>query len=146
MPHPTSRIIIEKDLRLAVVCYGGISLAVYQHGITKELLKLVRASEACQNELDPAREGDGGSKSANNQQSDTEADTESVYCDLLREIRRNNLDLRIIVDVIAGSSAGGINGVVLARAIAHDLPIEPLTNMWLANADIARVLAADAKA
>lgn len=146
MPRPTSPIVIEKDLRLAVVCYGGISLAVYQHGITKELLKLVRASAACQNELDPTREGDGGPEFGNGPENDTQADTESVYCDLLREIRRNNLDLRIIVDVIAGSSAGGINGVVLARAIAHDLPIEPLTNMWLANADIARVLAADAKA
>ena len=32
------------QLRLALVCYGGVSLAVYMHGITKELHKLVAAS------------------------------------------------------------------------------------------------------
>ena len=36
----------EKELRLALVCYGGISLAVYMHGITKEIWRLVRASRA----------------------------------------------------------------------------------------------------
>jgi hypothetical protein len=30
--------------RLALVCYGGVSLAIYMHGITKELEKLTRAS------------------------------------------------------------------------------------------------------
>ena len=34
----------EKELRLALVCFGGVSLAVYMHGVTKEVLKLVRAS------------------------------------------------------------------------------------------------------
>ena len=33
-----------RELRLALVCYGGVSLAIYMHGITKELEKLVRAS------------------------------------------------------------------------------------------------------
>ena len=36
----------EKELRIALVCFGGISLAVYMHGISKEILKLVRASRA----------------------------------------------------------------------------------------------------
>ena len=31
----------EKELRIALVCFGGVSLAVYMHGITKEILKLV---------------------------------------------------------------------------------------------------------
>jgi hypothetical protein len=34
----------ERELRLALVCYGGISLAVYMHGITKEIWRLARAS------------------------------------------------------------------------------------------------------
>ena len=34
----------EKELRIALVCFGGVSLAVYMHGISKEILKLVRAS------------------------------------------------------------------------------------------------------
>ena len=36
----------EKELRIALVCFGGVSLAVYMHGISKEILKLVRASAA----------------------------------------------------------------------------------------------------
>ena len=34
----------EKELRIALVCFGGISLAVYMHGVSKEILKLIRAS------------------------------------------------------------------------------------------------------
>ena len=33
-----------KELRLALVCYGGSSLAIYMHGVTKELHRLVKAS------------------------------------------------------------------------------------------------------
>src|SRR5215217_3251966 len=33
-----------KELRLALVCYGGSSLAVYMHGVTKELHRLVKGS------------------------------------------------------------------------------------------------------
>ena len=36
----------EKELRLALVLFGGVSLAVYQHGINRELLNLARASRA----------------------------------------------------------------------------------------------------
>ena len=36
----------QKELRIALVCYGGVSLAVYMHGVTKELWKLARASRA----------------------------------------------------------------------------------------------------
>ena len=34
----------QKELRIALVCYGGVSLAVYMHGVTKELWNLARAS------------------------------------------------------------------------------------------------------
>jgi hypothetical protein len=36
----------EKELRLALVCYGGVSLVLYMHGVIKEILKLSRASKA----------------------------------------------------------------------------------------------------
>ena len=36
----------QKELRLALVCYGGVSLAVYMHGVTKEVWHLARASRA----------------------------------------------------------------------------------------------------
>ena len=50
--------------------------------------------------------------------SNPEYDTEEVYFELLREIGRS-AELRVIVDIIAGASAGGINGTMLARALAR---------------------------
>jgi hypothetical protein len=33
-----------RELRVALVCYGGVSLAIYMHGVTRELHRLVAAS------------------------------------------------------------------------------------------------------
>ena len=52
----------------------------------------------------------------------------------------------MIVDIIAGASAGGINGTMLARALSHDLPMDALRNLWLDNADVAVLLSPDARA
>src|ERR1700682_4066446 len=35
-----------RELRLALVCYGGVSLAIYMRGVTKELHRLLLASAA----------------------------------------------------------------------------------------------------
>ena len=122
----------EKELRFALVCYGGVSLAVYMHGVTKEILKLVRATReyhALTNTSSSARTYDDVANKRKDQ-----IDTERVYFELLRQIGRN-LDLRVVVDIIAGASAGGINGVILARALAHDLNIDPLRDFWLKHSD-----------
>ncbi|WP_119680448.1 patatin-like protein [Indioceanicola profundi] len=132
----------EKELRIALVCYGGVSLAVYMHGVTKELWKLVRASRALHALPDPAART--GSSFAD-VDGDRAFDTEAVYFDLLRDIGES-LDLRVLIDVVSGSSAGGINGVFLARALAHDLSLEPLTALWLENADVTRLIAEDRRA
>src|SRR5208282_6381232 len=76
---------------------------------------------------------------------DPEYDTEADYFELLREIGRK-VELRVIVDVIAGASAGGINGTMLARALSHDLPTLPLRDLWLDNADVTVLLAPEARA
>src|SRR3712207_7074814 len=91
----------EKELRLALICYGGISLAVYMHGITKEVWRLARASRAFHS-------GDGAS-----------GGSEAVYRRLIEAMAREcGLDVRVLVDILAGASAGGINAVFLAEAIA----------------------------
>jgi len=109
----------EKELRLALVCYGGISLAVYMHGITKEIWRLARASQAFHQGVTPV----GGSQ--------------GVYRALLQEIEdTQGLRLRILIDIIAGASAGGINGVFLAQAISTGQSLEPLTDLWLNGADV----------
>ncbi len=43
----------ERELRLGLVCYGGISLAIYMHGITKEVWRLARASRAYHDGVQP---------------------------------------------------------------------------------------------
>lgn len=118
---------MEKELRLALVCQGGVSLVVYMHGVTKELWKLLRASQA---RLDPATEASG--------------DTEPVWAAILDRLAAH-VDLRVLCDIITGASAGGINGIVLGTAIVEGLDLEPLTDMWLDKADVDRLLDPDAR-
>jgi patatin-related protein len=109
----------EKELRLALVCYGGISLAVYMHGITKEIWHLVRASHG---HHDGTPRGGG---------------SQAVYRDLLEEIEaQGELRVRVLADIIAGASAGGINGIFLAQAISTGQSLDPLTDLWLSSADV----------
>jgi patatin-related protein len=109
----------EKELRLALVCYGGVSLAVYMHGITKEIWRLACASRAFH-----AGEAAGNSSQA-------------VYHGLLETIRaETGLQLRVLADILSGSSAGGINAVFLAQAISTGQSLDPLTDLWLEHADI----------
>lgn len=118
----------EKELRLALVCYGGVSLAVYMHGITKEIWHIARASRAYH---------DG---------SITLSPCEIVYRDLLASISDNaKIRLRILTDIVAGASAGGINGIFLAQAVASGQSLDPLTELWLNDADVDHLLDPDAK-
>ena len=134
----------EKELRIALVCFGGISLAIYMHGVTKEILELVRASSALHAIADRSRRAKAAFFNGDDR-SDPEYDTEGVYFELLREIGRD-VEMRVVVDIIAGASAGGINGTMLARALSHDLPMNALRDLWLDNADVTILLAPDARA
>ncbi|MDA0368837.1 MAG: patatin-like protein [Proteobacteria bacterium] len=127
------------ELRLALVCYGGVSLAVYMHGVTKEFLKLVRASRAYHALPKGAGRANAAYLTATHS-ADPEVDTEQVYFELFQAIGKT-LDLRVVIDVITGASAGGVNGVLLARALAHDLSLSPLSDVWLEEADINQLLA-----
>ena len=119
----------QKELRIALVCYGGISLAVYMHGVTKELWKLTRASRAFI--AGETKAGDG---------------VEGVYRSLLEHIeKQRGLRLRVLTDIVSGASAGGINGVFLAEAIHSGQSLEPLTKLWLERADVDVLLDPDAR-
>jgi patatin-related protein len=134
----------EKELRIALVCFGGLSLAIYMHGITKEILKLARASSALHAITNRAKRSSAAFFDMRDR-SDPEYDTEAIYFDLLRDIGRT-VELRVIVDIVAGASAGGINSVMLARALSHDLPMGRLRDLWLKNADVTELLAPEARA
>ncbi len=82
VPDPDPNI----EVRLGLVLYGGISLAVYMYGVVLEFWRLVRASQG--------REV-------------------NAYTSILQGVAAS-----AIVDIISGTSAGGINGVLLAKALA----------------------------
>ena len=118
----------EKELRLALICYGGISLAVYMHGVTKEIWKLAQASRAW---LDKKEQS---------------ASSAGHYTALLDAIQKHcGVRVRVLPDIVAGASAGGINGIFLAQAISSGQSLEPLTRLWLENADIDQLLAPEAR-
>jgi patatin-related protein len=122
----------QKELRLALVSTGGISLAVYMHGVTKELWHLSRASCAIH--------GKDGRRVA------TKPGIEDVWMRLLRTIHaERGVRLRVLVDILSGASAGGINAVFLAQALATGQSLEPLTRLWLARADSDVLLDPDAR-
>ena len=112
----------SKELRLAVVCYGGVSLAIYMHGQTKEINRLVKASALLDEGYDTA----------------SASPTERVYAGLLERLagEQGGSRTRVIVDVVAGTSAGGINGVCLAKAVARNSSQDGLRGLWLERGDI----------
>ena len=112
----------EKELRLALVCYGGVSLAIYMHGVAKEIWKLARASRAF-----------------HDREPQSLTDSERVYHDLLAAMAPAQ-QTQVIVDIVAGSSAGGVNAVFLAHAIATGADFGALTDLWLTEADVDRLL------
>ena len=110
-----------KELRLALVCYGGVSLAIYMHGLTQELHRLAIAS---------ARE-----------RSVQPGSTQEIYRDLLDELEaRSDARTRVVIDIISGTSAGGINGVSLARALAQGGVLDPVRDLWMEHADIRKLV------
>lgn len=120
----------HKELRIALVCYGGVSLAVYMHGVTKELWKLLRASRAFHA---LPRQIEKGS-------------SEAVYARLLEHLEdQHGLRLSVLTDIVAGASAGGINSIFLAQAIHSGQSLDPLTDLWLSEADIDVLLDPDAR-
>src|SRR5260221_12054791 len=141
---PWIRRMKEKELRLALVCYGGVSLVLYMHGVIKEILKLSRASKAYHS-IPQSEQQEHQSYEAANGDDGRPHDTEDVYFTLLKSIGRT-LSLQVIVDSIAGASAGGISGIVLARALAHDLSIAHLRDLWLDEADLLRLLGSSQRA
>ena len=106
------------ELRLALVCDGGVSLAIYIHGVTKELQHVVTASRA----VDRVREGDGRDAALKGLTA-----SQLAYFDALEA---SPTPVTVVIDVISGTSAGGINGVCLAKALSGGLSQDSMTSMW----------------
>ncbi|MFP5237662.1 MAG: patatin-like protein [Acidobacteriota bacterium] len=93
----------QREVRLGLVLYGGVSLAVYENGIAQELHRAIR--------------GDG---------------VYGLLCALI--------DSDIVVDIISGTSAGGVNGVMLAYALANKCAFAQSAELWRNDGDIQRLL------
>jgi predicted acylesterase/phospholipase RssA len=104
---------VRHEVRLALVLNGGLSLAVWMGGVTNEIDLLRRASVH-----DPVAAGTAGS-----------------FWRRLCE----KYNLRVTVDIIAGTSAGGLNGALLASAVAAGKPVPPtLRGLWIHDAALTR--------
>jgi patatin-related protein len=118
-----------RELRFALVCYGGVSLAIYMHGVTKEIGKLVQASRTFEDDPD-----------AGNPFPST--DVRHAYFDALAARRRldGGVVTRVVVDIVSGTSAGGINGVFLAKALSEGRSQDSLRDLWMDRGDINKLL------
>ena len=139
---------LTKEVRLGLVCYGGVSLAIYMHGLTKEIFKLVRAAQAFERvdpkdlggDLDPVKYLRQNAVAGES----LDYDSELGYFAALAALAKDRHPLTVTVDIIAGTSAGGINGVCLARALAGGRSLDRFRELWLTNADMEVLLAGHA--
>ena len=122
----------SQEVRFAVVMYGGVSLAIYINGIAQELLRLVRSTAR---EQKPAF---NGTERIYRKVSYLLAD-ESLSMADLDKLTADTTSLpptRFLVDILSGTSAGGINGIFLAKALANGQDMEQLKDLWITEGDI----------
>ena len=118
------------EVRLALVLNGGVSLAVWMGGVTHEIDLLRRASRVAGG---ASEESVGGV-----------AEHDRAVFDRWVEFCREHPFGDVAVDVIAGTSAGGLNGTLLATAVARGVPLDPpsatsgpwLREVWLREATL----------
>jgi patatin-related protein len=144
----------KQEVRFAVVMYGGVSLAIYINGVAQEMLRWVRSTAKAANAniaLLP-----------NKAPAETElslSGTERVYRKLSYILASGNtgkgksaadlwaqaeedlandaiIRTRFVVDIVSGTSAGGINGIFLGKALANGQDISGLENLWVKEGDV----------
>lgn len=147
----------KQEVRFAVVMYGGVSLAIYINGITQELFHLVNSTA-------PKKAGDDEAVSV-----DELTPTQRVYRKLSyilsnREFRErcqkeakdqaklkkpykvppaptdDAIETRFVIDILSGTSAGGINAIFLGKALANNQNIDQLKELWVNEGDIGLLL------
>ncbi|MEB3323183.1 MAG: patatin-like protein, partial [Synechococcaceae cyanobacterium] len=74
--------VFSNEIRLGLVLYGGVSLAIYMNGVCREFYDAVRGR--------------------------------GVY-----KLIKALTDSDIVIDILSGTSAGGVNGILLGYAIAN---------------------------
>jgi patatin-related protein len=98
----------RREIRLGLVVYGGIALAIYMNGVCREFYNAVRGR--------------------------------GIY-----KLIKALTDSDIVVDIISGTSAGGINGVLLSYALTNSSATEVVdfanfAEIWRESGDIFKLL------
>ena len=123
------------------------------HGVTKELFKVVKASKEVRDALEAKsldrlidkNNPDDARDSTRRGEADAHSETtEDIYTEMIARINTQR-EYRIVIDVIAGASAGAINGAMLAKSLAFDLPLDQQTDIWLQQADVEQLSNAPTK-
>jgi len=109
---------LPRETRIALVCNGGVSLAVWMGGVTYELDLLRRASTA-----------------ETREQIDRDDPALLAWWDLTH--RGDAAGTEVVVDIVAGTSAGGVNGALLSAGIARGAPLTGLKALWRDVAQLA---------
>lgn len=137
-----------QEVRFAVVMYGGVSLAIYINGVAQELLHLVRATA-------PAEAPTVDAVPSAPLVADADlTGSERVYRTLGQLLAHGDeapvaelppadapIRTRFVVDIVSGTSAGGINGIFLAKALAVDGRLDQIRKLWFDEGDIAHLIA-----
>lgn len=128
-PVPVS--LATQRLRMAVTMSGGVSLAVWMGGVAREINLMTQASDLRARSVDEVPVPGLAGQEA----SDLARSVRGLYRQLL-----DLLDLTASVDVLSGTSAGGVNAAILGLANARRLDIGPLRDFWLVDGAFDRLL------
>ena len=116
-----------QEVRIATTMTGGVSLAVWMAGVARELDLLRQASAR--------REIGYGVEARSGEPTDSAFRQRQRYQRLLEV-----LDVVVDPDIYSGTSAGGINAVMLAYARATGGDLGGVREMWLELGDMSQLL------
>src|SRR4051812_44551496 len=108
----------EDELRIALAMRGGVSLAVWIGGATAEIGQLCVAPPSDQ----------------------SDRSEESVIAGFWSQLREAAGYGNVIIDVMSGASAGGLNAVIGAASFVYNFPLDSLRDVWLDLGDFDKLL------
>jgi len=114
-PQPVTE--LTQELRLATTMTGGVSLAIWMAGVAREINLLAQASQWRRRR---------GAAPADSQLTKGSAASLRLYAELI-----DLLDTVVDVDVLSGTSAGGIGAALLASSRATGCDLGGLRDLWL---------------
>ncbi len=115
--RPSAVTELTQELRLATTMTGGVSLAIWMAGVAREINLLAQASQWRR---------EGGPFPADSRLSKESTASLRLYASLI-----DLLDVIVDVDILSGTSAGGINAALLASSRVSGSDLGGLRDLWL---------------